>query len=202
MRTLPNARPPGCGTRFGEMSRHALVPFPFRSLSRLITGTGQSGGQKLCQQASFLRTLLLLSATAAHALRASIPRARYFGAPAGQFLILKLLWGSAPRAGKGAQASLPSAGFPGLPRHRVGMQTRSFLAALTGGRSPSRPPPIPLLPPVSPTGRGSCADSAQNPEPKSDRARTLLRGAVSVRMKQLCKCHRCGSWGASNCSAV
>ncbi len=72
-RTLPSTRPPGCGTRFGVMSRHALVPFPFRGLSRFIIGTGKSGGQKLCQQASFSRTLLLLSATAAHALQVTIP---------------------------------------------------------------------------------------------------------------------------------
>jgi len=31
------------------MSRHALVPFPFRGLSRLVAGSGKPGGQKLCQ---------------------------------------------------------------------------------------------------------------------------------------------------------
>lgn len=56
-----------CGTRFEVMSRHALVPLPFLGLSRFIIGPGQSGGQKLCQQASLVRTLFLLGATAAHA---------------------------------------------------------------------------------------------------------------------------------------
>jgi len=35
--------------RLRVMSRHALVPFPFRGLSRLVAGSGKPGGQKLCQ---------------------------------------------------------------------------------------------------------------------------------------------------------
>ena len=54
LRTLPNTQPPDCGVRLQVMPRHALVPFLFRDLSRFIIGTGKPGGQKLCQQASFI----------------------------------------------------------------------------------------------------------------------------------------------------
>src|SRR3954447_9447494 len=58
IRALPSTQPPSCGARLRVMSRHALVPFPFRGLSRLVAGSGKPGGQKLCQSASFFRTLL------------------------------------------------------------------------------------------------------------------------------------------------
>ena len=51
MRTLSAGQPSGCGARFRSLHRHAMVPFPFRDFSRLVTGTGtgKSVRQKLCQ---------------------------------------------------------------------------------------------------------------------------------------------------------
>jgi hypothetical protein len=49
MHTLPNTQPPNCGAQLRVVSRHALVPFPFRDFSRFVIGTGKPGGQKLCQ---------------------------------------------------------------------------------------------------------------------------------------------------------
>src|SRR3546814_5501054 len=42
MHTLPVGQPPDCGAQFRSVPRHALVPFPFRSLSRFITSPGKS----------------------------------------------------------------------------------------------------------------------------------------------------------------
>jgi hypothetical protein len=49
MHTLPNTQLPRCGAQLRVVSRHAMFPFPFRGLSQFITGTGNPGGQKLCQ---------------------------------------------------------------------------------------------------------------------------------------------------------
>lgn len=49
MHTLPVGQPPDCGAQFRSVPRHALVPFPFRSLSRFITSPGKSVRHKLRQ---------------------------------------------------------------------------------------------------------------------------------------------------------
>lgn len=69
MRILPAGQPSDCGVRLRLVLRHAMVPFPFRDFSRFVTSTGESDGHELRQQAQFSRTLLLLRATTAHALR-------------------------------------------------------------------------------------------------------------------------------------
>lgn len=69
MRILPAGQPPDCGVRLRLVLRHAMVPFPFRDFSRFVTSTGESVRHELRQQAQFSRTLLLLRATTAHALR-------------------------------------------------------------------------------------------------------------------------------------
>jgi len=49
MRALPAGQPSGCGAQLRSIPRHAMVPFPFRNLSRFVTGTGKSVRHELCQ---------------------------------------------------------------------------------------------------------------------------------------------------------
>ena len=159
----------------------------FREPSR--EATRSVGFNPITQQVSKNEALLSrLPGAVGPASRRRMRRRRYADAPAAALLtgltarewsplalrpcasfFLEELWGSAPRAGKGEVRKIGTGrgGLPDLPRgrpSRKGFHNRNPL--VQAGRSPPPRPPLPLLAPVSPTGRGAGARCALHPSPK------------------------------------